>query len=157
MTTSVNLIPSTSVHFSVNGNRHKAGSCFSVFTKPSSSTFKDVQGWVDIKNGNKRQSWGQQFAEAPSKKHALHLKPSVLSPAPWTETTHLALPGSHTPGRQSEPPYTFLLPARRHSPLKVQEICTSMNTSVRNWYLGEGDKQIQELYDFSLKIKNTIC
>lgn len=32
-----------------------------------------------------------------------------------------------------------------------------MNPSVRNCYLGEGHREIQELSDFSLTRKNTIC
>lgn len=35
--------------------------------------------------------------------------------------------------------------------------CTSMNTSVRSWCLGEGHRKIPELSDFSLTSKNTIC
>lgn len=32
-----------------------------------------------------------------------------------------------------------------------------MNTSVKNWYLGERHRKFQELSDFSMTSKNIIC
>lgn len=149
MTASAKLIHRTSVPFLISGNRHRAGFCSSAF-KHNWVVIKWCPGLGWHQWQEKREGWGKQSGIAEA---LIHKK--TQPPQPITSLTR---PQQHisTPAWFARLLH-FKQAASWETLTSKSTGNSSMNTSVKKWFLGGEHTEIQELSDFSLASKNTTC